>query len=247
MNPYVKQYRDTLQDMMDQVLETQEKPMEQAADLIADAIADRRGIFGFSSMHASMVIIEMVYRAGGLAVINPITSPALLFNHRPITGTSDFERLPGHASILLQNSPIKAGDVLIVHACSGRVAALVEMPMKARQMGVKVIGIYSEQYAGHVTSMDPSRTMMQDHCDVLIDNAGVMGDACVTVKGMKQKVAPSSTVVGAFIANALVLLVCDKLLRRGIEPPVFSSANVDGGREFNDRIMSEYADMIHYM
>lgn len=247
MSSYVKEYQDFLCRALERIADTQMEQIDSAAELIAQAIRDKRSVFGFAPMHAGIVIEELVYRAGGLATINPIVSPILQFTTRPLPSTSEFERLPGHAEILLRNSKIKPGDVLIVHACSGRVPTVVEMPMKAREMGVKVIGIYSEQYAGHMTSLDPSGTMTQDHCDVLIDNCGVMGDACVQVGGMVQKVAPSSTVTGAFIANSIVIRVCEKLLAMGIEPPVYRSANMDGGREFNAAIMEEYKDIIHYL
>ncbi|MBR5287163.1 MAG: SIS domain-containing protein [Clostridia bacterium] len=247
MSVHVSQYQQFLHSAIDRIVQTQMQQIDRAADVIASAIRDKRSVFGFAPMHAGIVIEELVYRAGGLATINPIVSPILQFTTRPLPSTSEFERLPGHAEILLRNSGIKPGDVLIVHACSGRVPTVVEMPMKAREMGVTVIGIYSEQYAGHVSSLDPSGTMTQDHCDILIDNCGVMGDACVQLEGMAQRVAPSSTVTGAFIANSIVILVCEKLLSMGIEPPVYRSANLEGGREFNALIMEEYKDVIHYL
>jgi len=247
MSQYVRQYRDFLHSAIDRIYDTQLEQIDKAAEWIAQAIAEKRSVFGFAPMHAGIVIEELVYRAGGLAVINPIISPILQFTTRPLPATSQFERLPGHAELLLKNSKIKAGDILIIHACAGRVPSVVEMPMKAREMGVKVIGIYSEAYAGQMTSLDPSGTLMQDHCDILIDNCGVMGDSCVQVEGMEQNVAPSSTVTGAFIANSMVILVCEKLLKMGIEPPVYRSGNLDGGLDFNAQIIEKYKDVIHYL
>jgi uncharacterized phosphosugar-binding protein len=247
MNKYAKQYKEVLQKMMDEVMETQMENIDRAASLMADAIEKRNGVFGFAPMHAGMVIEELVYRAGGLAVFNHIVSPALQYDHVPIYRTTEFERLPGHATILLKNSKIKPGDVLLLHACAGRSAIVVEMAMKAKEMGVHVVGIYSSKYAGKMTSLDPSGTMMQDHCEILIDNCGVMGDACIHVGNMVQAVAPTSTVIGTYIANTLVILICDKLLAKGIEPPVYRSANLDGGLEYNAKIMEEYKDLIHYI
>lgn len=247
MSQYVQQYKDFLQGAIERIASTQIGSIDQAAETIAQAIAQKRSVFGFSPMHAGIIIEELVYRAGGLAVINPIISPVLQFTTRPLSATSEFERLPGHARLLLKNSKAQPGDILIIHACAGRVPTVVEMPMEARKMGMTVIGIYSEQYAGHVTSMDPSGTMMQDHCDILIDNCGIMGDSCVQLPGMVQSVAPSSTVTGAFIANSIVIRVCEKLLEMGVEPPVYRSANLDGGMEFNREIMEQYKDIIHYL
>ena len=36
------------------------------------------------------------------------------------------------------------------------------------------------------------------------------------------------------------------LAERGIEPPLLRSGNVDGGHEWNGRVMTEYADRIFY-
>ena len=67
--------------------------------------------------------------------------------------------------------------------------------------------------------------------------AGEFEDSCTLVDGMEQKVAPTSTVMGASIVNAIVIQVVEKLLRRNVEPPVFHSANVDGGDEYNRKIL----------
>lgn len=65
--------------------------------------------------------------------------------------------------------------------------------------------------------------------------------------GMKQKVAPTSTITGAAIINSLVIQVVEKLLKQQIEPPIFHSANVDGGDAFNKALIEKYKDQIFYM
>ena len=46
-------------------------------------------------------------------------------------------------------------------------------------------------------------------------------------------VAPTSTQVDAFIAHRMVMEAVAAMLRRGLEPPIFRSANLPGGDEFN--------------
>ena len=65
--------------------------------------------------------------------------------------------------------------------------------------------------------------------------------------GMKQKIAPTSSVVGCTIVNMLETRTVEYLLEMRIEPPVFHSANVDGGDEFNKTLFEKYKDQIHYM
>jgi uncharacterized phosphosugar-binding protein len=64
-----------------------------------------------------------------------------------------------------------------------------------------------------------------------------VGDAAVTVDGVATAVAPTSTVVGAAIVNALVAEVTERLVSRGIVPEVFTSANVTGGDAANARYL----------
>jgi uncharacterized phosphosugar-binding protein len=56
------------------------------------------------------------------------------------------------------------------------------------------------------------------------------------VDGLTTPVAPTSTVVGAVIVNALVAEVVERLVRRGIVPEVFTSSNLAGGDAMNERL-----------
>ena len=69
----------------------------------------------------------------------------------------------------------------------------------------------------------------------------------VAIEGFDQRVGPLSTVLGCALANALVAEVVAGLVARGVEPPVFISANVDGGDERNARLLALNRERIHYM
>jgi uncharacterized phosphosugar-binding protein len=51
-------------------------------------------------------------------------------------------------------------------------------------------------------------------------------------------------VLGAAIVQMLVIGAADELLARGIEPPVFRSGNVDGGRDVSQALLDRYWDRI---
>ena len=89
--------------------------------------------------------------------------------------------------------------------------------------------------------------MGSELCDVIIDNCVPYGDAAVSIEGLEQKVGPLSTVTGCAIVNELVVSVVRNLVERGVEPPVFVSANIDGGDERNARLLAENRHRIHYM
>ena len=73
-----------------------------------------------------------------------------------------------------------------------------------------------------------------------------MGDAAIPIEGFRGKTAATSTVTGAAIVQAFCAEVVGLYVDHGMEPPVFMSANVDGGDEYNDKMMERYKDKITY-
>jgi uncharacterized phosphosugar-binding protein len=74
-----------------------------------------------------------------------------------------------------------------------------------------------------------------------------VGDASITIDGFNQKVAPTSTVTGAVIVNAITAQATAVFMERNIVPPVFVSANIDGGDAHNAKIFKQYAQQIKYL
>lgn len=247
MTEYVQQYCDTIKTMMDNVIEHEAAGIEWVSQRMTENILSKKNIFVFGPSHAGMFAEEMFYRAGGLVVTNPLFHSGMMLDTRPITLTSDMECLEGYASIILERSPIKAGDLLIIHSVAARNPVIVEMAIKAKEKGITVAAVINMDYARNVTSRDSSSRMLQDLVDCVIDTHGCYGDACISMDTMEQKIAPASTPISAFIANALILQTCKNLLDQGVQPPVLRSANVDGGAEYNKKIFEEYAAQIHYM
>lgn len=110
-----------------------------------------------------------------------------------------------------------------------------------------VIVVTNLNTAKFVTSRHPSGKKLHDFASILIDNHGDRGDASVEIEGFPQKVASTSTVVGAAILNAVTARVCELLMEAGETPPVFMSGNIDGGDEHNRRVMNEHRDNIFYL
>lgn len=247
MSKYINEYKEKLIDIITKINDTQQENIDKVAQMMTDAIVGNKSIYAFGPSHAGMIVEEMVYRAGGLALVNPIHAAALLPNARPISITTSMERLPGYATALIKASGIKKDDFLLIHSVSARIPIVIEMAIRAKEMGVHLAGIVNMDFATKVTSLDSSGKMMQEVCDVVIDNCGELGDACISIEGLPQKVAPTSTVAGAFIVNSIVIRVCENLIKKDTEPPIFRSGNIDGSNEFNLQLLEKYKDRIHYM
>ena len=241
-------YLESIVGLIQRIASEEEAAVREAAKMMADAIENGHNLFAFGCTHSSLPIQDLVYRAGGLMLINPIFGPGIAaMDTRPATLSSDMEKLPGFARALLDNSPIKAGDVLILVSVSGRNAVPVEMAKLAQERGIKVIGLTSRAYTESVTSRDPSGKKMYEFADVVLDNKVDKGDAVLEAEGMPQKFCPASGVTSIAILHALVAATIQELLRRGITPPVYLAANVDGGKEYNARLLEQYKDHIFYL
>ncbi|MFG2290902.1 SIS domain-containing protein [Streptomyces sp. NPDC048595] len=241
------QYFDAAIDLLRQVRDEEGERIAAAGRLIADTVAAGGRVFSFGAGHSSLPAQDTVYRAGGLAVMNLLSVPGVVgVDVRPATLGSALERVDGLAAAVLDTSPLRAGDALVIISLSGRNALPVEMAMNARALGIKVIGVTSVAYAATTTSRHASGGFLKDHCDLVLDSRIPVGDAELTLPDIDAPFAPASTVVTSAIMQAMVATAAGALTERGIDPPLLRSGNVDGGHDWNARVMSQYADRIFY-
>ena len=242
-----KKYINIVNECIQKAYETQEDKILAVADLMAKTIEAKRNVFVFGCSHAGILAEEVFYRTGGLAVINPIFFPGFMLNTRPITMTSALERTPDIGKHILKQNHVQEGDLLIIHSVSGRNNAPVELAIEAGKVGINTVCITNLEYSSQVTSRHPSGKRLFEVCDYVIDNCGVKGDAAVTLEGLPEKIGPTSTAVGTALINAVVIEAVEQMIADGIVPPVFMSANLDGGDAHNAMIFEEYKNNIFYM
>ncbi|MFI2509391.1 SIS domain-containing protein [Streptomyces sp. NPDC018972] len=241
------QFLDAAIDLLRRIRDEEAASVAAAGTLLADTVADGGRLFAFGAGHSSLAAQDLVYRAGGLALMNLLAVPGVVgVDVRPATLGSALECVDGLAGVVLDASPLRAGDALIVISLSGRNALPVEMAMKARELGVRVIGVTSVAYATQTSSRHSSGTFLKDHCDLVLDSGVAVGDAELTHDNVPAPFAPASTVVTTALLQAVMATAAATLADRGIEPPLLRSGNVDGGHDWNARVFDEYADRIFY-
>lgn len=237
--PVTEAFAEKIKELIDITAASQAGAVDQAARWVADTIAAEGIVYTFGTGHSHMVAEEVVYRAGGLAPVDVILEPSF-------TGTTDvvksefMERLEGVGKIIVEHRRLKPPDLLIVISNSGRNAAPIEMAMEAKARGVKTVAITSLGYSEQVTSRHSSGKKLYEVADLVIDNAGVLGDAALSLPGLAQPVAPTSNILAMFILHAVMAGGAKVLLDRGVEPPVFWSGNLDGAREKNQGLLDRY-------
>ncbi|MFF8999346.1 SIS domain-containing protein [Streptomyces achromogenes] len=233
--------------LLQRVRDEEAEAITAAGALLADTVADGGRLFAFGAGHSSLAAQDVVYRAGGLALMNLLAVPGVVgVDVTPATLGSALERVDGLAGAVLDTSPLRAGDTLVIISLSGRNALPVEMALGARARGLKVIGVTSVAYAAQTTSRHASGTFLKDHCDIVLDSKIAVGDAELTLDTIPAPFAPASTVVTTALLQAVMATTAAALADRGIEPPLLRSGNVDGGHEWNGRVMAQYGDRIFY-
>ncbi|WP_165987693.1 SIS domain-containing protein [Streptomyces sp. YIM 98790] len=231
---------DAAVELLRRVQQEEAGTIAAAGTLIADTVAGGGRVFAHGAGHSSLPAQDVVYRAGGLALMNLLAVPGTTgVDVRPATLGSALERVEGLARATLDTSPARAGDLLVVISLSGRNALPVEMASHARALGLKVVGVTSAVYAEKTTPRNPSGTFLRDHCDVVVDNKIGIGDAELADERIDAPFGPASTVVTSAIMQAIVATAAGELAARGIQPPMLRSGNVEGGLEWNARICAE--------
>lgn len=240
------EYFNKIRKILEKIEVNEKNNIELVIKEFENAIIENRKLFVFGASHAGIISQEMFYRAGGLITINPIFSEELMLNTSPITHTSNIERLEGYGTLLGKRQNFNLGDILLVHSVSGRNNVTIELVKYAKLKGVKIIAITNLNYSKSVKSKDSSNLNLYQIADIVIDNHGEIGDACIKIGNLEQKVAPTSTVIGACIVNHIVSKTVERLYQNNYDIPIFYSANLDGGMEKNSNLMKKYKNIIEY-
>lgn len=238
---YSNFYLETIEKLINHLKENQKTNIETASKAIANAYKNNRWLFVFGTGHSHMVTEEFFYRAGGLVKVYPIFDTALMLHEGAVKSTS-MERLFGYAKALLDDTPIQHGDVLIISSNSGRNAVPVEMAMEAKARGVTVIALTSLAHSSNVLSRHASGKRLFELADIVIDNGGIFGDACVSTK--EDNVSSTSTVINSIVVNLIIATVVELMEKENLPIECFSSSNTDAGEKRNQKLISKYKNYV---
>ena len=238
--PYLK----NVQSKLEAVEASQGSNLRKAGAMIADAFGQDRLVHVYGGGgHTCMMVFEMFFRAGGLANINPIIGHDI----SPVCQALKYlevERTTGYGACLIRYYDVGPGDLLIIFHNIGFNPTTIDAADEAKKRGAKIIAVSSSDWARKLPLDHPTRHPSKKHlfefADLCIDDANPFGDADYFVPGYNVPVGPTSTMVDAFIAHRMVMEAVAEMKRRGLEPPIFRSANLPGGDEFNARLLKKY-------
>lgn len=238
-----KEYLRNIQKLLEKLENTQEQVIEQVAEVCADCIYNGGLLYFFGTGHSHMICEEPFYRAGGLASIYPILETDLML-HEGASKSSSYERLEGLGNAVVSHTPLGKGDVLFLISNSGRNCAIIDAALEAKKRGAVTVAITSMNHTTNVASRHSSSLNLYQVCDFVLDNGGIVGDASVSLDGLPQKIAPTSSVIDITLVNLVLVNTVELLLQKGMTPPVFTSANTDQGDSANKNILETYKSRI---
>jgi len=135
----------------------------------------------------------------------------------------------------------RAGGLAAVNAI---LAMTIDTALEAKKRALPTIGITSCEFSERIPAKHPARhptgKNLRDIVDVHVDCHMPYGDSVVKLEGLDATVARVSTIVNSFVAQLLVTRTAEKLLDKGIDPPIWISGNVPGGDEANFKLRKKY-------
>lgn len=232
-NEYFAVIRELLQN-----LETyQLKNVDRAAELVADSIMAGGIIQAFGSGHSAAAAMEICERAGGLIPTKRLSDPTF----------GAYERIEGVGTKYMKKVDIRSNDVLILISNSGRNPMSIEMAMAAKEVGAKVLVVTSLASSQKLTSRHSCGKNLYEFADVVLDNMVPDGDAAVAIDGLPVKVCGVSSIAAATLLQTTMLEAIKKMVAQDYFPPVYMSDNVDGGPEFNEKLLTSFFDRLYHV
>ncbi|BES66816.1 sugar isomerase domain-containing protein [Gottschalkiaceae bacterium SANA] len=238
-----KSFLEAAKKRVNRIEETQMGVIEEAAKLLAERINKGGVIHIYGSGHSACFAMELSCRAGGLVPMHRIVNQDLVlrgaYTHEEFTD-GKFERREGVADTFWGLYNIQKEDAFIIVSNSGRNGLILDMTLKAKEMGLPVIAVTSMEHTQSVESRHSCGKRLFELGDLVIDNCGPTGDALLEVEDLPMKVCSISSITGAYIAQALTAEIYQRLVEYDQVPPVLISYNVAGADEHNKKILEAY-------
>jgi len=241
-----QEYLSRVCGLLSRAAETQLGAVNALARALADTLRTGKTAFLLGTGHSSLLAQELFYRAGGLVRIQPMLEGPLML-HESASKSTLYEREPERAGALMEKYGVGAGDLLLIISNSGRNPLCVEMALRAKAAGCTAVALTSLKHSGAGASRHASGLRLYEAADLVLDNLGELGDACISYEDFPGKAAPTSTVVGAALLQAAAAQAVEYLLEAGEAPEVFASSNIDGGDAVNEAYLEKYRGRILYL
>jgi uncharacterized phosphosugar-binding protein len=232
---------------MDDIQSTQLPAIRQAAELMADSIAVERWVHTFGCGHATIPVEEMYPRIGGFVGFHPMVELPLTFFTR-VTGEMGIhqflflERAEGYGRAIMKSYSFDRRDTMWIFSHTGINNVNIDVALRARELGMKVIATGSAAQAASSSTRHPSGKKLFELADVVIDTRVPAGDSSVPLEGHQDNVGPVSTMAFVTVVWMTITTVAELLASRGVKLYIHPSHNVPGDTTARDRLDAALAE-----
>lgn len=242
---------DICKEFLDEIEAREKENIKKAGMMIGDRIMEGEVIFAVGcGGHSYLPPMDMFCRAGSLVPINATLDASTT----TITGgfrSVFLERVPGYMKALLKYFRLEKDDVVIIFNNVGINAMTIDAAEECKRIGAKMIGVAGSPWqdsipAGH-PSRHPGNKNLRDLVDIYIDDYNPVGDAVLKIEGLDVPLAPISTITDGYIVRRIEIEAVKYMIGKGFKPPVWVSANVQGGDVINEKYIKEYYNKVKLM
>ncbi|MCD6233503.1 MAG: SIS domain-containing protein [Candidatus Neomarinimicrobiota bacterium] len=246
-----KEWLKNAYEVMNAIENTQMDAIRKAAEAMADTIEAGRWVHTFGCGHATLPIEEMYPRIGGFVGFHPIIElPLSFFTH--IVGDMGvhqfvfLERVEGYGTQIMEGYNFDSRDCMWIFSHSGVNAVNIDVALKAKEKGMKLI-VYGAQKAaeGRTTKHSCGKTMFE-LADIVVDSCAPGEDATVPLKNHPDKIGPVSTIAFVTAVWMTITTVAEILADRGVKLYIHPSHNVGdpGAHDRLNEALKEYKKRI---
>lgn len=233
---------------MQKIENSQLENIRKAALAMADSIGSNHWVHTFGCGHATIPVEEMYPRIGGFVGFHPIVELPMTF-FTGITGQMGIhqflflERAEGYGNAIMKSYNFSDKDCIWIFSHTGINNVNIDVALKAKELGMKVIVYGSAAEAKGKTTRHPSGKTLFDLADIVVDSCVPVVDASVPLKNHQDKVGPVSTLAFVTLVWMTITTVAEILADRGVKLYIHPSHNVPGDTTAHERLdacLAEY-------
>jgi uncharacterized phosphosugar-binding protein len=249
---YWEQFLQGMISRQEALIKREGPQIEEAARVITESLRIGGILHMFGSGHSHLLPEEAFYRSGGIAAINPLLDPSLMF-HEGAEKSITLEKMEGYATrFVLPKYDLRPSDVMMVFSASGRNNAPIEVALAAREKGLYTIAVTSNAYSDAYPSRHSSGKHLRDVVDLVLDHDAPPRDNLVeiTEKPELGTTGGASTILAMIIVNAVLAQVIQNYVLAGEDPPMIRCPNVGSEKdalEANAKTFERYRSRITHL
>ena len=220
-----------------------EGTLDAVADEMFRVVTSEGLIYVGGTGHSIALMLEGFYRAGGLACVQPLYHPSLL----PLHGGQDstlYEHTAGVAKLLVNRFRPTDGDIAFIVSNSGVNVVPVELADELRARHTPVVAMCSLTHLRKATARAGHK--LDEVADFILDTQVPYGDAAYRAEG-QSPTAGLSSITSVYLWTLLLARIADRAAAKGIELPIWTSSNVEGGAERNAVLFAEYGKRVQLL